>query len=122
MSVRLERVGKALQREVGRILAYDMNDPRIGFTTVTRVEMATDMRRAKIHVAVLGSEKERKGTLAALRHAKGYLQKEVASRLRMKFTPMLSFYIDNGPEESARMMNLINDVMVESRKDDDAEG
>ncbi len=121
MSVRLERVEKALKQEIGRILAHEMNDPRIGFTTVTRVEMAADIRSAKVHVAVLGDEKERKGTLIALRHAKGYLQKEAASRLRMKFTPALSFYIDNGPERSARMMKLIDDVMAESRKDDNAE-
>ncbi len=117
MSIRLERVEKALKQEIGSILAYDMNDPRIGFTTVTRVEMAADIRSAKIHVAVLGNEKERKGTLAALRHAKGYLQREAASRLRMKFTPTLSFYIDNGPERSVRMMKLIDDVMTESQKD-----
>ena len=121
MSVRLERVEKALKQEIGRILAHEMNDPRIGFATVTRVEMAADIRSAKVHVAVLGDEKERKSTLAALRHAKGYLQKEAASRLQMKFTPTLSFYIDNGPEKSVRMIKLIDDVMAESRKDDNAE-
>lgn len=121
MSVRLERVEKAMKQEIGRILAHGMNDPRIGFTTVTHVEMAADIRSAKVHVAVLGDEKERKSTLAALRHAKGYLQKEAASRLQMKFTPTLSFYIDDGPEKSARMMKLIDDAMAESRKDNDAE-
>ena len=114
MSVRLERVEKAMKQEIGRILAYEMNDPRIGFTTVTRVEMAADIRSAKVHVAVLGDEKERKGTLAALRHAKGYLQKEAASRLRMKFTPTLSFYIDDGPARSVRILKLIDEAMSES--------
>lgn len=118
MSTRLEKVEKALKQEVGRILAYDMNDPRIGFTTVTRVEVAADIRSAKVHVGVIGNEKTRKGTLAALRHASGYLQKETASRLRMKYTPTLSFYIDDGPEKSVRMIKLIDDVMSESRKDE----
>lgn len=118
MSTRLEKVEKALKQEVGRILAYDMNDPRIGFTTVTRVEVAADIRSAKVHVGVIGNEKTRKGTMAALRHARGYLQKETASRLRMKYTPTLSFYIDDGPEKSVRMMKLIDDVMSESQKDE----
>ncbi len=121
MSVRLERVEKAIKQEIGSILAHDMNDPRIGFATVTRVEVAADIRSAKVHVAVLGEEKERKSTLAALRHASGYLQRETASRLRMKFTPTLSFYIDDGPERSVRMSKLIDEVMAESRKNDDAE-
>jgi ribosome-binding factor A len=119
MSTRLEKVEKALKQEVGSILAYDMNDPRIGFTTVTYVEVAADIRSARVHVGVIGDEKTRKGTMAAIGHAKGYIQKEVASRLRMKYTPTLSFYIDDGPEKSAKMMKLIDGVMAESRKDED---
>ena len=121
MSVRLERVAKAMKQEIGSILTHDMNDPRIGFATVTRVEVAADIRSAKVHVAVLGEEKEKKSTLAALRHASGYLQRETASRLRMKFTPTLSFYIDDGPEKSVRMMKLIDDVMGESQRNDNVE-
>ena len=108
MSTRLEKVEKALKQEVGSILAYDMNDPRIGFATVTRVEVAADIRSAKVHVGIIGDEKAKKSSMAAMRHARGYLQKEVASRLRMKYTPTLSFYIDDGPEKSAEMMKLID--------------
>ena len=121
MSVRLERVEKAMKQEIGSILAHDMNDPRIGFVTVTRVEMAADIRSARVHVAVLGDEKARKSTMAALRHASGYLQREIASSLRMKFTPTLSFYIDDGSERSVRISKLIDEVMAESRRNDDAE-
>ncbi len=118
MSTRLERVEKALRQEIGHILSYDMNDPRIGFVTVTRAEVASDLRSAKIHVSVLGDEKVRKSTMAGLKHARGYLQKEAASRLRMKFTPILSFYIDDGPAESVRISKLIDDVLSESQKVD----
>ena len=88
---------------------------------MTRVEMAADIRSSKVHVGIIGDEKTKKSTMAAMRHATGYLQKELASRLRMKYTPTLSFYIDEGPEQSVKMMKLIDDVMTESRKDDDAE-
>ncbi len=119
MSTRLERVEKALKQEIGLILSYDMNDPRIGFVTVTRVEVASDIRSAKIHVSVLGDEKVRKSTMAGLKHARGYLQKEAASRLRMKFTPTLSFYIDDGPARSVRILKLIDEVMSESGENGD---
>lgn len=119
MSIRLERIEKALKQEIGHILSFDMNDPRIGFVTVTRVEAASDIRSAKVYITVLGDEKSRKSTMASLKYAKGYLQKEAASRLRMKFTPTLSFYIEDGSSKSVRMAELMDRVASEFRESDD---
>ena len=116
-SVRLERVEKAMMQEVGRVLAHDMNDPRVGFTTVTRVAVAPDLKSARVYISVLGNEKARKGTMASLTHAAGYLQREVASRMRMKFTPKLSFFMDDGPEKSIRISNLLDEVITEHEND-----
>jgi ribosome-binding factor A len=121
MSVRLERVSKAMKQEIGHLLSHEMNDPRIGFTTVTRVEVASDLRSAKVHVGVIGDEKVRKSTIASLTHASGYLQREVASRLRMKYTPALSFYIDDGPAHSVRISKLLDEVASKTRKNEDDE-
>jgi ribosome-binding factor A len=119
MSVRLERVSKAMKQEIGHLLSHEMNDPRIGFATVTRVEVASDLRSAKVHVGVIGDEKVRKSTIVGLRHAVGYLQREVASRLRMKFTPMLSFFIDDGPANSVRISRLLDEVASKTRRKDE---
>jgi ribosome-binding factor A len=105
-----------MKQEIGHLLSHEMNDPRIGFATVTRVEVASDIRSAKVHVGVIGDEKTRKSTIAGLRHAGGYLQREVASRLRMKYTPTLSFFIDDGPAHSVRISKILNEVTSKSRE------
>ena len=61
--MRMKKVTETMKQEISRILAYDMNDPRIGFVTVTRVEVAADIRSARVYISVLGDEKARKGTL-----------------------------------------------------------
>lgn len=119
MSMRMKKVTETMKQEIGRILAYDMNDPRIGFVTVTRVEVAADIRSARVYISVLGDEKSRKGTLAGVKHAKGYIQRETASRLRTKYTPTLSFFIDDGVTEGVRISNIIDKVIAESRRDGD---
>ncbi len=121
MSVRLERVSKTMMQELGHLLSHEMNDPRIGFTTVTRIEIASDLRSAKVYVGVIGDEKVRKGTMVGLTHASGYLQREIASRLRMKYTPTLSFYIDDGPARSVRISKLLDEVTSKTRKSGDDE-
>ena len=116
MPVRMERVSKAIQQELGHLLSHEMNDPRIGFTTVTRVEVAADIRSARVYVGVIGDEKTRKGTMIGLTNASGYLQREIASRLRMKYTPTLSFFLDDGPATSVRMSRLLAEVAAKTRK------
>ena len=118
MPVRMERVSKAIKQELGHLLSHEMNDPRIGFATVTRVEVAADIRSARVYVGVIGNEKARKGTMAGLTHASGYLQREIASRLRMKYTPTLSFFIDDGPATSVRMSRLLDEVASRTQKDE----
>ena len=76
------------------ILAHEMKDPRLGFATITRVEMSADLKHARVYVSVYGSEKEREACLRALTHARGYIQHRLSPRIRLKYMPDLSFVID----------------------------
>ena len=87
-----------------------LQDPRIGFVTVTGVETSPDLRQARVFVSVLGSERKREQSLAGLTAAHGLLQSRVARELRMKRTPQLTFEYDPSVERGMRMSQLIDEL------------
>ena len=97
-------------REVLSEAIGGLKDPRIGFVTITGVETSTDLRHARVFVSVLGSEKRRAGTLDRLNAAHGVLQSRVATELRMKRTPQLTFEYDPSVERGVRMTQLIDEL------------
>jgi ribosome-binding factor A len=105
---RMRRVDEAMREVLSGAITSELKDPRVGFVTVTAVETAADLRRARVFVSVLGGEGERRRTLDALRHAHGYLQRRVADELRLKHTPTLEFAYDASAERSARIAELID--------------
>src|SRR3954465_14079169 len=92
---RMRRVDEAMREVLGGAITSELKDPRVGFVTVTAVETAPDLRRARVFVSVLGTDPERRGTLDALRNAHGYLQRRVAGELRLRHTPTLEFRYDD---------------------------
>jgi len=104
---RLRRVDEAV-RQVLSDSALDLKDPRIGFVTVTDVKTSPDLRHARVYVSVLGSDEERAASLEGLRSAHGYLQRRVASELRLKHTPALTFEYDDTSERAQRLSELID--------------
>ncbi len=109
MSERLRRVNEAV-REVLSEAVGDLKDPRIGFVTLTGVETSPDLRHARVFVSVLGSERKREQTLAALGAAHGVLQARIAAELRLKRTPQLGFQYDPSVERGVRMSSLIDEL------------
>ena len=97
-------------REVLSDTLGELNDPRIGFVTITAVETSADLRHARVYVSVLGSEKKRERALAGLGAAQGVLQARVARELRMKRTPQLTFEYDPTVERGVRMSKLIDEL------------
>lgn len=91
---RPDRVGELLKEEVSRILSGELKDPLLGFITITGVKVSGDLRHAKIFVSVLGDEEERKKSLQGLDRAKGYIRRLLGKRLKLRFTPDISFQID----------------------------
>ncbi len=106
-SDRLRRVDEAI-RQVLSDAAQDLKDPRVGFLTMTAVKTSPDLRHARVYVSVLGDEAARAATLDGLRSAHGFLQRRVASELRLKHTPALSFVYDDTAERGQRLTELID--------------
>jgi ribosome-binding factor A len=105
---RMRRINEVLREVVGSAIA-DLSDPRIGFVTVTSVETSPDLRAAKVHVSVLGSEEERAETLEGLRSSHGVLQSKIAAETRMKRTPTLSFHYDPTVEQGMWISRLLDE-------------
>jgi ribosome-binding factor A len=109
MSERLRRVNEAVKEVLSEGIG-ELKDPRIGFVTVTGVRTSADLRHARVFVSVLGSERKRDQSLAALTAAHGVLQARVARELRLKRTPQLTFEYDPSVERGVRMTQLIDEL------------
>jgi ribosome-binding factor A len=106
---RMKRVNEVMREVIGDSIVSELEDPRIGFVTVTAVETSPDLRSARVHVSVLGDEAQREDTLKALASAHGVLQSAVGRELRMKRTPTLSFHYDESLERGARLSRLLDE-------------
>ncbi len=106
---RMRRINEVLREVIGATISTDLNDPRIGFVTVTSVETSPDLRAAKVHVSVLGDEAQREETLTGLRSSHGVIQQRIAAQTRMKRTPTLTFHYDPTVETGVRISNLLDD-------------
>jgi len=104
---RADRVNALLQRELGTLISEELEDPRIAFSTVTAVEVTDDLRSAKVHVSVLGSDERIASTMKALEEAKAYLRHELGSRTDLRFVPELTFFSDRTAEQAARISALL---------------
>jgi ribosome-binding factor A len=105
---RLRRVDKAVLQVLSDAVATDLKDPRVGFVTVTGVKTSPDLRHARVYVSVLGDDAVREASLDGLRSAHGFLQRRVASELRLKHTPTLDFVYDDSVERGMRLSELID--------------
>jgi ribosome-binding factor A len=106
----MRRINEMLREVVGAAIATDLNDPRIGFVTVTSVETTPDLRAARVYVSVLGSSDEREATLAGLASSHGVIQARIGRETRMKRTPTLTFHYDDTIEKGIRISHLLEDV------------
>ncbi|MGI8781481.1 MAG: 30S ribosome-binding factor RbfA [Solirubrobacteraceae bacterium] len=103
----MRRVDEAVREVLSAAITKQVKDPRVGFVTVTAVETAPDLRRARVFVSVLGDDRVRKRSMQGLRSAHGVLQRAVAHELRLKHTPTLEFHYDDTSERGFRIGELI---------------
>ena len=106
----MRRVDEAMRAVLGEAIAKDLQDPRVGFITVTGVKTSPDLRYARVYVSVLGDDAARTESLAGLRSARGFLQGRVAAELRLKHTPAISFEFDESIRRGMRITRLLEDV------------
>ncbi len=117
MTERMRRVNESV-REVLSEAIGELKDPRIGFVTVTGVDTSADLRQARVYVSVLGSRRKQERTLAALTSAHGVLQARIASELRLKRTPQLTFEYDPTVDRGMRMSQLIDELAPAEQNDE----
>ena len=110
MTARTDRIDELLRQEIGAILAKDVQDPRIGFVTVTDVETAPDLSTARVFVSVIGQPAERDLTMRALQHAMPFVRHELGSRIRLRRIPELQLRTDDSAERGTRVLRLLAEI------------
>ncbi len=109
---RLARVSEVIREVASETILFELRDPRVKMVTVTRAEVSGDLQHAKVYVSIMGSDKDQKLTLHGLRHAAGFIQARLASRLQTRFTPVIRFVLDEGVKKSIEMTRLINEALA----------
>lgn len=107
--VRRERVAEQIHQELGILIQGDLRDPRLGWTTVTHVEMSPDLAYAKVFVSVLGDDAVQESSLEVLHRARSFLRGQLGRRVRLRTVPELQFRLDHGLEHSQRIMDILNE-------------
>ncbi|MFY9556616.1 MAG: 30S ribosome-binding factor RbfA [Blastocatellia bacterium] len=115
---RAERLAEQIKEELSLIIAGEVEDPRVASVTVTDAKLSADLRNAKVYVSVLGNEDEIKGSLAALRHAGGFIRYQLGAVLRMKHTPELHFVYDDADLRAARIEELLSEEVAKAKERD----
>ncbi len=112
---RLARVAEAIREVASETILFELRDPRVKRVTVTRAEVSGDLQHAKVFVSIMGTDKEQKLTLRGLKHAAGFVQSKLADRLQTRYTPQVTFVLDEGVKKSLEVTRLINEALGKSR-------
>jgi ribosome-binding factor A len=115
MSLRATKVGEQMKKELGDIIGRKIKDPRVGFVTVTDVQVTGDLQQATVYISVLGDEEQRENTLKGLAKAKGFIRSEIGQRIRLRKTPEIFFEFDESIDYGNRIESLIHRIHDEDR-------
>ena len=107
---RSEKVGDQVREEISQILLRELQDPRIGFVTITKVALSDDLRIAKVYYSVFGGEQEKEESYQGLESAKGYIKRELGRRVRLKYMPEITFIFDDSLEYGEHIEELLQGV------------
>ncbi|MBD0380312.1 30S ribosome-binding factor RbfA [Paenibacillus sedimenti] len=114
--VRVGRVGEQIKKELSQIVQSELKDPRIGFLTVTGVEVTNDLSLARVYLSVMGTEEEKAATLKALSTGTGYIRSELGKRIRLRKIPDLQFKFDASIDYGSRIDNLLHQLNQEGNQ------
>lgn len=113
-SIKNTRINGEVQKELSRIISYEIKDPRIAdMTSVTSVDVTPDLKECKVYISVFGDEQSKEDTIAGLKSASGYIRRQLASGLNLRNTPQLTFLLDESIEYAINMSKKIDDVIGE---------
>ncbi len=117
---RIDRVNQLIREEISQLLQRELKDPRLGFVTVTDVEVSRDLRTAKVFVSVFGTEEEWRDTLAALESAKGFIWNWLRQHLTLRIVPALSFRPDRSIAHAASIQSLLAELRARESENPNA--
>jgi ribosome-binding factor A len=109
---RVARVAEVIREVAAETILFELQDPRIKNVTVTRAEVSADLQIAKVHVSIMGTEREQSLCMHGLKSSAGYVQSKLGSRLKTRFTPTIKFILDEGVKKSIEMTRLINEGLA----------
>lgn len=116
------KAAQAIREVVASAILTELRDPRVRDVTVVGVDVAADMREAKVRVSIMGDETRQKLSLAGLRNSAGYLQSRIADRIETRYTPRLSFEIDKGVQNAFAVGELLDQIRQEREQQEAAPG
>lgn len=105
-----ERMAELLREEISRIVIEEMADPRVGFATVTGVDISDDLSKASVHVSLFQPEGQRRAALQALNHSAGFIRKKVMPYIKSRRVPYIEFVLDESAERGARIAELLREA------------
>ncbi|MCA0988084.1 30S ribosome-binding factor RbfA [Guptibacillus algicola] len=109
-NVRANRVGEQMKKELGDIISRKIKDPRVGFVTVTAVEVTNDLQQATVFITVLGDDEKKDATLNGLAKATGFIRSEIGKRIRLRKTPEIYFEFDESIDYGNKIERLLADL------------
>ena len=118
---RVARIAEVIREVASETILFKMSDPRISMVTVLRAEVSGDLQHGKIYVSVMGDEEHQKETLYALNGAAGFVQSQLADRMKTRFLPVLTFVLDQGIKKSLEISKLIQEALSNPSKLSDSD-
>lgn len=109
-TARIERVAEEIKKEIGHILLEELKDPRVGFVTITKVDLSRDLHVAKVYFSYLGPKKELRSTEVGLARSSGFIRKLLGQRIKIRYTPQIVFKLDQGIEYSFRILEVLEKI------------
>jgi len=121
-SRRVLKAAEAIREVVSMAILTDLRDPRIEGVTVTYVEVSPDMRQAKVHVSIMGSEKQQQLCMHGLQSSAGYLQSKISDRIDTRYTPRIRFELDEGVKKSLAISQMLHELLPDTNTSSENEG
>jgi ribosome-binding factor A len=107
---RSQRIQELVHEEISRLIQHGLKDPRIGFATITKVDLSDNLKYARIYVSIMGSEDEKNATLLGLRSAKGFIRNALGKNLHLKYIPELDFRRDETADHVEKISKILNEL------------
>lgn len=114
---RSQRVAEEIKKKIGQIIHEDLKDPRIGFVTVTKVDLSRDLRFAKVYYSLLGTQKQLRDTQVGLASSAGFIRKLLGQRMKLRYTPEIALKLDDGVEYSIHISEVLEKIKKEGKAD-----